>query len=584
MEILSMIQYELKMELIRKENEEKIKKQKEKQDKIKHELEMNRKLEEEKKRQIERERQEASVKQENERKLRDQAKFMEEQKRMKLEQENEKKRLKELRVNQEEEKKKQEEYRKQIEFILEENMKKAEIKQKALEEKDMIRKEFLERKKIETSLMNEEKVRKKKMQIETNMKNLDDKINEQKNIYLEKQHMNDIKKQQFEELRNIAFKEKKSQAEKRSIEIKKVIQRNEEKSKNKIDQYHEKQKIIQIKKDELDLIKKEEIKAKLEKQHNRDEKIKKTIVINNELENAKKSQILRKIQIKEERLNQMNEMKERDLMEKSEISVRKKLEKEQNMRRISQMKEEEREKTLERLNEKSQRLDEFKLQKSLIADKKREIQEEINRKKQQYIEEFDKIFKKKSINTQTIKKLEQMFPDNVEVINMIHTLKSGDSNVSTNYQKNSTGFTYPKSRYETSAGMSKMKNNFQLATDSKINSYVNKTAVNNFKMPLIKDPLEKRNSETKSGVSSPVQEKPLKFPPLSDKEITKKLKELRFRLNNELLGILSEERQKEEERERIIASISNKTDRDKMEYNYGLERAKASSRIVHLNG
>jgi hypothetical protein len=121
--------------------------------------------------------------------------------------------------------------------------------------------------------------------------------------------------------------------------------------------------------------------------------------------------------------------------------------------------------------------------------------------------------------------------------------------------------------------MRKMQKNLNLDTETKKQSFFNKTAIDSHKFPAIKDLSDKKALD-------PVKPK---INTLNEKEIQNKFKEYRFKLNNELLAILSEERQKEEERERIISSITNKTEREKLEYNYGLERAQASNRIVLMN-
>jgi hypothetical protein len=627
MELLSMVQNELRAELIRKENEEKLKRQKEKEEKFKQELAAIRKEEEEKKRQKEREREEYLKREEDERKIKDQQRYVEEQRKLKEEQEKEKQRLKEQRLKQEDEKRKQDEYKKQIEAMLEETKRKAEIRQKELDEKEQIRKEQLERKKIHLMMINAEKSQRKKQKIENNLKNLDEKINQQKNEFLEKQTRNEIKKQQFEKLREIAFRDKQMQALKRSEEIKKVIEKTREMEKMKIVAYNEKQKFIQIKKEELELIQRDEIKNKLERQQMRESKIKQTLQMNEELENNKKSVILQKIEFKEFRRKETSVMRERDFMEKSEINTRKRLEKEENIRRIANMQEEERRRTFQRLNEKNQRLDEFIFQKSMIAGKKREIQDEISRKKQEYVERFDKIFRKKTLNEKTINELVKMFPDNEEVINMIHCLKGGDQSLvssSTNFNSNKT--TKPSTR---EGGLRMNKNNSLMTGMNSTGDVgfkkVRKISSENLAPPIIIDKnyasssssknlnynkstgnfgntgiqvqnskilnktASKPNSNSVSRISSSVTKNAVNAnnsntpAVLSEKEILKKVEEFRMKLNQGLLKLLSEERQKEDERERMLAMSTNQEERRKLERYFGYDRAQASNKIVEYN-
>jgi len=58
--------------------------------------------------------------------------------------------------------------------------------------------------------------------------------------------------------------------------------------------------------------------------------------------------------------------------------------------------------------------------------------------------------------------------------------------------------------------------------------------------------------------------------------------EYRFNLNQELLKILTEEREKEENRERTLAT-AKREEREKLEKHFGIERATASDKILKYN-
>ena len=398
MELLNMVQYELKTKLMMKENEEKIRKQREKELKYKQEIEEQHRLENERKKQKEAERLEQLRKEEEERTRKEAEKYMEEQKRMKQEQERERQRLREARMKQEKEKQKQEEFRKSIEKMLLDNMQKAEMRQLQLQEKDNIRKQKMEEKRLEEMRRNQEKMLAKQQLIEKNMRNLEDKLNNQRENYMRKEMINEEKKQQFEYMRSLAFKEKKEKSEARSNEMKKVLAKNTELEQMKIEQYNERQKKIQQHKLEIEEQQRLEQFKKEERNRNRDIHIKETLKNNEKLENQKKYYILDKISKRDDMVNQMRMMKERDNMEKSEMRTIKRIEKEEGLKRLANLQEYERSKILERLSDKDMRIEEFKTQKSIIAEKKRQTQEEINRKKAEYAEKFESIFRKKTID------------------------------------------------------------------------------------------------------------------------------------------------------------------------------------------
>lgn len=68
-----------------------------------------------------------------------------------------------------------------------------------------------------------------------------------------------------------------------------------------------------------------------------------------------------------------------------------------------------------------------------------------------------------------------------------------------------------------------------------------------------------------------------------EKEIQKKVDKFRYELNQELLSILSKEREKEDQREFSIARTPNPSERNKLESQYEKEREEASAKIYQFN-
>ena len=66
-------------------------------------------------------------------------------------------------------------------------------------------------------------------------------------------------------------------------------------------------------------------------------------------------------------------------------------------------------------------------------------------------------------------------------------------------------------------------------------------------------------------------------------DIEIKVRTYRKQLNYDLMKVLDEERKKEQEREIRIAKIEDQTERDKLDKQYGTERAEASRRIIAMN-
>ena len=117
-----------------------------------------------------------------------------------------------------------------------------------------------------------------------------------------KQQQNEMKKQQFEYLRSIAFNNEKTKSFKKSLEIRKVIEKNKDLEIQKINDYNEKQTFIQKRKEELKEFHEEEKRKKLHKIAKTKKKIESVLKVNEKQEETKKSKILEKINFNDEKV------------------------------------------------------------------------------------------------------------------------------------------------------------------------------------------------------------------------------------------------------------------------------------------
>jgi len=286
--------------------------------------------------------------------------------------------------------------------MLEETRKKAEIKNKILEEKNTQRKFLMEKQTRKKVQENKKKAEMKQEKIMGNMRNLEMRLNFQKQKLIEKQKINEEKKLNFEYLREIAFKERQDKNAKRAEEIKRVLLNNELHEKQRLEEYKEKQELINYRKMELEEMQNDIKKSREEKNLLKEEEIKEKIFNYYQEEEKRKKEIMDKIELKEFRIKYIKEEKEREIMERSENMTRIRIEKEENIRRIANMQEYERNETYKKLMEKDKKVEEFIGQKSLILDKKREMQDIVSKKKKETLEKFDRIFKKKYIDVKYI--------------------------------------------------------------------------------------------------------------------------------------------------------------------------------------
>jgi len=90
---------------------------------------------------------------------------------------------------------------------------------------------------------------------------------------------------------------------------------------------------------------------------------------------------LEKIGKNDEKILRVNMWKERILMEKSEINNIKVFEKKENLKKITRKQEVEGEEIMQKIEEKSKRFEDFRMQKYMLAEKRKQIQSEISKKK-----------------------------------------------------------------------------------------------------------------------------------------------------------------------------------------------------------
>lgn len=108
---------------------------------------------------------------------------------------------------QEQVKKKHEEYRQIIDKMYDFNRQNLQRKQYIQQQKDQKRREILDQTKYETNYVHTEKTQRNKNRIEKNLRKFDKIINENHKYFEDKYIRNDMKKQEFDNLRGIAFKE-----------------------------------------------------------------------------------------------------------------------------------------------------------------------------------------------------------------------------------------------------------------------------------------------------------------------------------------------------------------------------------------
>lgn len=94
----------------------------------------------------------------------------------------------------------------------------------------------------------------------------------------------------------------------------------------------------------------------------------------------------------------INDVKEREAMQMLEEHAIHRFEKSENIKRIAHIQEYNRHKLQEKIGGKFEKIEEFQRQKARLSIQKREMANEIIKKKQEYSTKFELLFKKKNLD------------------------------------------------------------------------------------------------------------------------------------------------------------------------------------------
>jgi hypothetical protein len=334
----------------------------------------------------------------------------------------------------------------------------------------------------------------------------------------------------------------------------------------------------------------------------KEQKIKNTLIRNEEILKDKKEKILDNIKKKEENTILVKKKKELFHQRIEKENIEKELEKENKRKQIAQLQENKREDIRKWIKEKNDKVIEFKRQKELINQNKRILVDEIARKKEEYSSRFQQIFHKKNIDENTLKNIQDMFPNNKEISNLIDefnelTINTNDKNdikkkriQSTKYENRDkfkiSNFSINDNYYDDNYNNNWDKNirhkNLQIVKDNIYEKY-NLVPLPNKRFN--KDSYENNNIYNKSYSNQQNENYNILFPNNNDnKELTyeknNKINNYKNIMNKELLEILRNEKQKDELRQRQLEELDyNDPQRIILEKKYGEEKAKSNSMI-----
>ena len=117
--------------------------------------------------------------------------------------------------------------------------------------------------------------------------------------------------------------------------------------------------------------------------------------------------------------------------EKIEENYKKFLEKQKHMKELENNKDLKREKAMKEIEDKNERIEKFKEEQQLISERKKQVRDEIVRKKEEYDNKFQKMFHKKNIDDKMIRNIQKMFPGNTRInilLNRLQELEEEEKN------------------------------------------------------------------------------------------------------------------------------------------------------------
>ena len=556
-ELLNMLQNQVNNQLMLQANERKMQRQKEKYENQQREMQLRAEEDRRKKERIQRERERRSLEEESKQQQREKERKRLEQERMKKEQEDEQMREIETQRKRKEEEKKRKNFQMKLEQLQEEYRAQMETRQIEMTKREKDRQLLLEHQRIEKKNEQEQIYKHKKALIEKNQKNLELKLQQLKQGYIDKEKKNDLKRKQFEEQRLFNYQLQQEQSLKKSLEIKKIMEKQEENEKMKLEKYHLKQKQISEKKILLQKLNQEEQEEKQRRIDAKNKQLQKKLSLNEESNILKQNQILKKIKIKQDNLQKAMKQREKDLMFKSEEKVKRTMIKDENLLHISRKEQFERERTIEQINKRAKRIDEMRYQKLLIIEEKKRVQSEIAKKKEEFSNMFNRFFTKRNIDVQSLHSLKGIFSNNPKFTELCEQLQG-------------------KNNDKTFSDRTLRANHSYVG----YNSYNNKTSLNN---TFLSHKSENKNKRSVSSLVDDANKEESEMLGNKHDDVDKLVNDYRLQLNKELMSLIESEQQKEKQREIEYNRAVSGKEKSELDKKHSEERQIASKNIMEFN-
>ena len=219
------------------------------------------------------------------------------------------------------------------------------------------------------------------------------------------------------------MKRRAEEAKKRYERTKLVLIKDKEIQQKKLDDYNLKQFEISERQKEIDKINQKKEEERNKKNEERAEHIKNTILKNEQILNHRKRETMDKIKEREKITNDVMEKKNMENQEKIEENYKKFLEKQKFIENLEKNKDLKRMKAEKEIDDKREKIEQFKKEQELILERKRQVRDDIIRKKEEYDYKFQKMFHRKNIDDKMIRNIQNMFPGNERINSLLNRLQ-----------------------------------------------------------------------------------------------------------------------------------------------------------------
>lgn len=419
--------------------------------------------------------------------------------------------------------------------------------------------------------------RKKREMIERNNIQLEKELNGIKLLYYEKQAQNEEKKIKYEEKIKQLNEEKQLKTKQKAEEIQKTIEKNKKIEQARIEQYLIKQQELLIKADEIEkaLLRQQTERKKL---NSKREIVASRIFREKEKESSKKKEeLVNKMEMRNRRINEKKQYKHIKMIQEIEEKNQFHIYKQEIIQRIARKDNDKRNKLYADILYKNSKVNEYFEQKKLLAEEKQIINANISKEKKDKENRFNSVLEKKTFDHKAIYTINKLFPFNSEINQLVKEIKVKPQTIKRRYLFNSQAGSMANLNMKNKDML--VENNQDQYMSSKANKMVwhSQDNTTNAKCNYINND-SSYDTKTNCTLKKEKKEKE-KRQCLSEEEIIEEVNKYKISLNQELLQLLADERDKEEQRERALKQLKNQSEIDSLERRYGIARAQASKTI-----